>query len=1557
MSTAFGDTIHTGLGTNGFEVSLNYITGIPDPNHLVCSNTLKLAFKSLLKRDVNTKEKSIVNLFEYIRDHPSELNDDLLIIAWVQMYPKLSLDDSKKVRSISHQIQAQFVSTLGKSYAKYLKDTVGIWLSGLFDSDRSTAKCCKESLDFAFAGNTEKISNLWKIFTYQILQFTHQVLAYETKDTLSDERFASKDESESKYLRVLQASILLLVHTVKELNSIEVTEKISTLLSSIYNQEVLFEAFNSKDFNLKKSAYISFKTLVTSKHVTSIINKQSYKALSKAMIKGIKFDYKINPLLYSGIIISILDTLVCVTLYDSTFWINIKKSDNKLLSVLKLGSLNSEPIYYDIVNKLFKILPSDFVSLDKSETFEPYYVALLESVEKEKSIEFLEKGWKVVISLTQTLICNKTITNLMLDKFTFTLIKFLDSPRLISPVIKKLMHEIHTFANDDKDVLLDINSIVMDALPNKPILFVDYNEYKISHTHKFVESFIEILSINKSDLEEVLLANAIESIEESASLKEDPTLSFFIVNIFTKKGSKDYVEPIDSFMKTVPNYITETFVDQPLETLNIYSHSTFANDSTINTLINESFIKLNELNLASKLLKLIPKLGHFNIHETKEFNEFLIQHSKSIAYDSNDDANAETDHSALYEFLTLEILCNLYDHEKFSFFVANCCKHYNNELFIEFSKKRPDFIEKLIRAYAGLEPLSKFQHALDLLEKLQENLQNDETFAAVFKDSVLRVAENDDMFWHKLGGIFSDFIINSILGMDILEEFGPVFSKAPQKLLSLASSVDSELYNSVDLALYMFVESGEADIDFIAAKKYLNKASFYCALLKQHISSSDYVKNIIDISLVAEFGSDFLFLQSSDSDSEILQEKFLSDLVKPIRSLLLEIFRNFTYKDLFDALLSNSSNSPFLNHLLSLVIHSNKTVSYYSHRILKLILTEKADSLSSKDFESFDFRKLAEVPSLLYIILGTCKRYLTSKNLEVVRTNTVASLINIRKSTDICSSGLNNLILLNAFIDIDLDCDIPENLNMIAPQRCLMLLNTLTDWLECEVAYDDIFQPVRITMMQFVQHYINSIYCVCDNNYPSDFINKIFSLGTRLVSETINLIENEDEISLDLLYASLRLYLLLNKFKSDIETWEEDCSETEDEILSLFFKFSAIKEVNEPVNLVCAQFSKILNEVKNDTLGQYYEKIYTLLLSQNIQLQRIGCTLLHKLIPEVQDNLVVEFALSKKKADEEGNSGIHLPSVLLDVTRTPLVDYIEFESPWKVYQYLWSWYLVMDHFKNITQQMRQDYINDLGEAKVANFLNFIFSELDINKFKISEDEQTYVKDYSFDDNSILCYTDEIRKLSVNLVYEIMNNIGGTFAQNWFNSIKDKQLKQHIEKFIISFISPQLINDILSTLSNKNSIEDSEFKVNINKKTNEIKCLYNIDEQDMEISITLPVNFPLSQISVNGISRIGVAEKKWKSWIMSTQYVINFQNGTILDAIKHFKDNVTANFENYDDCAICYSILNAVDHSTPNKVCPTCKHNFHSACLYRWFKSSGSSTCPLCRSKFNFKKHS
>jgi hypothetical protein len=243
------------------------------------------------------------------------------------------------------------------------------------------------------------------------------------------------------------------------------------------------------------------------------------------------------------------------------------------------------------------------------------------------------------------------------------------------------------------------------------------------------------------------------------------------------------------------------------------------------------------------------------------------------------------------------------------------------------------------------------------------------------------------------------------------------------------------------------------------------------------------------------------------------------------------------------------------------------------------------------------------------------------------------------------------------------------------------------------------------------------------------------------------------------------------------------------------------------------------------------------------------------------------------------------------------------------------------------------------------------------------DDKDYLKDLQEDNDIITSYTyddisdlsKEAKNLSINIYYTILNGIG-SLSVNWFNNIKDRGFKAKFEAFTITYISPNLIKDKISQFQSKvNSFtsKDENLTIKINKLTNEIKATYLIDEQYLEVIFKIPESFPLKNIEISGPQRIGVKEQQWKAWILSSQRIISLTNGEIDESLEFFLKNVKFHFKGFEECAICYSILHS-DNSLPSKKCSTCDNKFHAGCLYKWFKSSGGNTCPLCRSTFNFK---
>ncbi|KAF9112915.1 hypothetical protein BGX27_002580 [Mortierella sp. AM989] len=220
-------------------------------------------------------------------------------------------------------------------------------------------------------------------------------------------------------------------------------------------------------------------------------------------------------------------------------------------------------------------------------------------------------------------------------------------------------------------------------------------------------------------------------------------------------------------------------------------------------------------------------------------------------------------------------------------------------------------------------------------------------------------------------------------------------------------------------------------------------------------------------------------------------------------------------------------------------------------------------------------------------------------------------------------------------------------------------------------------------------------------------------------------------------------------------------------------------------------------------------------------------------------------------------------------------------------------------------------------------------------------------------------------LAGHLYYTCLANVP-SLVRIWWTECKLRQLSIAVEALTEKYFSPLLIARELSSLAKAqqapaaggqaaaaaalSGVSDdlNELQIKTSKATSEVTASFQIDEATMEIVIRLPANFPLRQVEVEGLQRVGVKEARWRAWLLAVAGVIAAQNGSLIDALTLFRKNVGLHFEGVEDCTICYSIVSLQDRSLPNKTCKTCKHRFHASCLYKWFRTSNSSSCPLCR---------
>lgn len=189
-------------------------------------------------------------------------------------------------------------------------------------------------------------------------------------------------------------------------------------------------------------------------------------------------------------------------------------------------------------------------------------------------------------------------------------------------------------------------------------------------------------------------------------------------------------------------------------------------------------------------------------------------------------------------------------------------------------------------------------------------------------------------------------------------------------------------------------------------------------------------------------------------------------------------------------------------------------------------------------------------------------------------------------------------------------------------------------------------------------------------------------------------------------------------------------------------------------------------------------------------------------------------------------------------------------------------------------------------------------------------------------------------------------------RNWLEKFADTTKVLHT--FVEKYISPILIaRESSRLLRYKSGKSDSQLNFCNQKSstTHAIIAFYKIEDFSMKLKLSIPRSYPLRPVKVEGLEKVGISETKWRTLVLASQSLLSTQNYNILDALLLWKENIDKSFEGIEPCSICYCILHPSDRTLPTPKCKTCSNKFHSSCLYKWFKTGGQSSCPMCRSLF------
>lgn len=287
--------------------------------------------------------------------------------------------------------------------------------------------------------------------------------------------------------------------------------------------------------------------------------------------------------------------------------------------------------------------------------------------------------------------------------------------------------------------------------------------------------------------------------------------------------------------------------------------------------------------------------------------------------------------------------------------------------------------------------------------------------------------------------------------------------------------------------------------------------------------------------------------------------------------------------------------------------------------------------------------------------------------------------------------------------------------------------------------------------------------------------------------------------------------------------------------------------------------------------------------------------------------------------------------------------------------YLLAWKLLLTFFRSSPSHLRAHYAQFLKRSSSLNKLLLHLSKLmpETPVYPGQGSETKEAKTFFTENLSLLVdkshsFEWELPHLACSVYYSTLQDLPA-MVRLWWNS-QEKRVSAAVEKFTIKYVSPVLSAQEISCVQSSTQMFDS-MTVKARSAAREVIATYSVDDIFIELVIQLPQNYPLGSITVESGRRVGVAVQQWRNWMLQLSTYLTHQNGSIMEGLALWKNNVDKRFEGIEDCMICFSVIHGSNYSLPKKACRTCKKKFHSACLYKWFTSSNKSTCPLCRETF------
>ncbi|KAI4728358.1 hypothetical protein E4T49_03863 [Aureobasidium sp. EXF-10728] len=1601
-----------GFGAAGFGVSSSPLSWIGEPPDLsnISDPNVGVAFKNLTKKDSTTKAKALEELLQYV-SAPDQQIEEPVLEAWVKLYPRLSIDSARRVRQLAHNVLGQIALKSGKRMVKHMSRIAGPWLAGAQDSDRAAARAAQDALKLVF-NTPEKLQNLGKAFQQPILEHCRDALLNETVQTLSDERSVSPADAQATYSRVVATSIAVISNLLNDLALEEVAKQQETY-EGIVGQNKIWELASYKEDVVVRRSIHRFLRTCLSKQKSAV--EANLSTISEAYIsKALPHDQTGSSYDFMLALVELTDTFpqAWTTSYTSK-----KPASTRLRGCIKRGSQAGPAEFWTNAWLLFSKLPAEILPQKYSEAEELLnavhdgvgqkddrfnasaawftYFKILDLVQNTASLSDEEHetllNKMAVPAIEQYLRPSPSTADWLVSgaKPAWNVSKAAFCKRLPS-VLEKKWPEYAALLVED----------IRTSLPEQS------KDFEKSQAH--VASAAERWALLQSELlrEEYQLPESLQAVF-SQSAKDIIKASLESLRSRNGKpyGAAAAVDELQNHCKTLlakdeeTQNIIATFVVEDLPEL--------LSSPSQRQLVSLIYHFQTDRRFGEAWNKAANALGNSADSEEKldAFRNLLASPRVKPA------AELAAQNGDIQAFLQRQFKSSLETGQQWSF-VSGILKSTPSVA----STETVDSIladltaslsvsDKAGSALDGLQEISRSNKTLvkEHIKKpngsqLLPNLllleeSTDESLAAKassISKSIVTEADKAgsqtilfDVVHQSLRDVSSsslpmpqvlDMAANLIKDSDLEQKKQEVAKQALPDLESwkiairpfvgTAPSIALAITNVLGGATYLVDPESKPDSSKILRDADgLSQALRFAMYTSRVFSNSTllqaleseiqtelfqlfYITHILlteSISLTAQGG---LASPNPETEAEVV------DFVNEANKLVGDCFQQYE-----DA----SSSYAFVGTALDNFFESSKgssTSAYYhaqalSHALGDLESIHGGGHAKVQEYEdkTLQLYKAKDVVPFTACASGLKEALSDSKKLDRQTNELVADLTGL-DATQSPEKAITKLVMLNALFPESKQAD-----SIVAKQRLIFLMKHILPWLD----NDEVVAPIKAETCKTLLFVLPGVSDIYGEHWSQILAFLTHTWDTGFVRDEV-----ADESRVALVYTTLQLSSILRNLKSNeepnddlVDAWKESSEVLYMGLMNLVRQGQGQSdEHHEPLK---ALFQSLGSEVAKWSTGEVEDEaeLYPLLYTPSKALQKTAFDILHRVIPAAQEQVSFDAALEKKAAK--------LPEELLSLLLAPpTLDSLADASfrtgiPHELQAYLYSWQLVFDHFANSSYQVKSDYVEALREGEYLGHLLELTWELlghvlgrpvDVSKYDIRRfdylDQQGDLEGLSADKR--------MHWLLAHLYYQSLMHVP-SLTKTQFLAIKSRQTGLAVESWTAKYIAPLIVSASLDSVSEwadavKKDPEYEGWSTKVSPRSREVHFSYLVDEQTMSIVIRLPETYPLASARVEGLNRVAADERKWQSWLRNCQGVIQFSNGNLIDGLTTWKRNVTGALKGQSECAICYSIISG-DRQLPSKRCSTCKNLFHSSCLFKWFKTSNASTCPLCRNPFNY----